>query len=99
MPIYQIARYTVRKESVGKIQTAIKEFVDYIRANEPGTLVYYSQQDTKDPASFVHYIIFADEAARHTHGHSEVVNHFNSILFPETLAPVEFSEWSLVAKK
>jgi quinol monooxygenase YgiN len=84
---------------VGKIQTAIKEFVDYIRTNEPGTLVYCSQQDTKDPASFVHYIIFADEAARHTHGHSEAVNHFNSILFPETLAPLEFSEWNLVAKK
>ena len=40
MPIYQIATYQVRLEAVEKVKQAIKEFVSYVQANEPGTHLY-----------------------------------------------------------
>jgi len=40
MPIYQSACYQVRKDAVDDCKKAIQIFVDYIKANEPGTEMY-----------------------------------------------------------
>ena len=99
MPIYQIARYQVRREAVAKCEEAIKAFVAYVRANEPRTLQYTSWQATGDPTQFVHIFIFADQAAHDEHSNSQAVKQFADLLYPECLAPVEFTEYSLVAEK
>ena len=100
MPIYQIARYKVRKESVDKIVAAcarIRRLHPHQRTRHPGILFTARHQRPGLASSITSSsptglpAIFTAIQAR--------ANHLNRILFPETLAPVEFSEWSLVAKK
>jgi quinol monooxygenase YgiN len=44
----------------------------------------------------VHYFIFKDEAARDAHANSEAVKRFTDALYPRLVAPVEFTEYSLL---
>jgi quinol monooxygenase YgiN len=43
--IRQLARYQVRPETLDRCLTAIREFVTYVRASEPGTLRYEVWQE------------------------------------------------------
>ncbi len=45
----------------------------------------------------MHFFIFQDQAARDLHANSEGVERFTAVLYPETLAPVEFTEYTVVA--
>ena len=40
MPFYQTGGYQVKPSGVNKVKQAIKEFVAYVQANEPGTHMY-----------------------------------------------------------
>jgi hypothetical protein len=42
---------------------------------------------------FVDYV--RDENARDIHSNSDAVNHFTSVLYPNLLAPVEFTEYAV----
>jgi quinol monooxygenase YgiN len=97
MPIYQTARFQVRPEGLARCEAAIRDFIDYVRSREPGTLLYISLQDAGDPTNFLHYFIFQDEEARDEHANSEAVKRFTGVLYPETLAPVEFTEYTVFA--
>ena len=97
MTVYQIARFQVRENELGECIAAIEEFVAYVRVNEPDTLLYTSLQQKDDPTRFVHYFIFKDEAARNLHASSEAVKQFTDILYPRLVAPVEFTEYSLLS--
>ncbi len=97
MPIFQTARFKVKPESREKCEQAVREFIEYIKANEPGTLRYSSLQQADDPTMFMHFFIFADEAARGKHRTSEGVKRFTSVLYPETIDGVEFAEYAMVA--
>ena len=97
MPVFMTARFKVKPEARAKCEQAIREFIAYVKANEPGTLRYTSLQEKDDPASFLHFFIFEDEAAREKHANSEGVNRFTAVLYPECLTPVEFVEYTLVA--
>lgn len=93
MPIYMTARFDVREEALDVCKQAIQEFVDYVRANEPDTILYISLRQKQNPTRFLHYFIFRDEQAREIHSSSDAVNRFTSILYPNLLAPVEFTEY------
>ena len=97
MSIHQTARFKVKPESLQKCEQAIREFVQYVRDNEPGTLLYTSLQEKADPTSFLHYFIFQDEAARTIHANSDGVKRFTNILYPETVAGVEFTEYTVAS--
>ncbi len=97
--IRQLARYQVRRESLGKCVAAVEEFVAYVRANEPGTLRYEVWQEQKDPTRFVHIFVFRDSAADQAHSESAEVKKFASILYPECLAPVDFTDYDQVVSK
>ena len=97
MPIYMTARFQVRPESVETCRQAIRDFIDHIRANEQGTRLYMSLEDSKDPTRFLHVFWFENDDAQQTHRSSEAVQRFTSILYPETVDGVEFTTWELVA--
>jgi quinol monooxygenase YgiN len=98
MAIYQIAQYQVNSQAVDKVKRAIEEFVSYVKANEPGTRLYVAWQQKDDPTRFVHFFIFADEAAHTKHGQSDAVKRFKSIYSPELVSGgVVFTDYELVA--
>lgn len=100
MPIYQTGGYHVKPEAVGKVKKAIKEFVAYVQANEPGTHMYLAWQKKDDPTHFLHLFIFEDEAAQARHGESEAVKRFEAVYGPElTDEEVEFTDYGMVAGK
>ena len=93
MPIYMTARFEVQKEALEVCKQTIQEFVDTVRANEPDTILYTSLQEKENPTRFLHYFIFRDEQAREVHSNSDAVNRFTSILYPNLIVPVEFTEY------
>jgi len=60
-------------------------------------LLYTSLQEKDNPNHFLHYFIFRDENARDLHANSEAVNRFTNILYPNLIAPVEFTEHEMFA--
>jgi quinol monooxygenase YgiN len=98
MPIYTIAHYQVNPGAVEKVKKAIDEFVSYVKANEPDTKMYVAWQQKDDPTRFVHFFIFADEAAHKTHGESAAVKRFEAVYAPELVSKgVNFIDYNLVA--
>jgi quinol monooxygenase YgiN len=90
--IRQLARYQVRPEALERCLAAIHEFVAYVRAKEPGTLRYEVWQEDADRTRFVHILVFRDAAADRIHSESTEVKKFAGVLYPECVAPVEFTD-------
>jgi quinol monooxygenase YgiN len=100
MPIYTIAEYAVKASGVDKVKRAIAEFVPYIQENEPGTRLYVAWQKKDDPMRFVHFFIFADEAAHKAHASSAAVKRFEAAYRPELASEkVVFTDYEMVAAK
>jgi quinol monooxygenase YgiN len=98
MPIYTIAQYQIRPSGVEKVKAAIREFVPYIKAREPGTRMYLAWQQKDDPTRFVHFFIFENEAALDAHSKSDAVKRFEAAYRPELSAgDVVFTDYELIA--
>jgi quinol monooxygenase YgiN len=98
MPIHTIAHYRVKPSGVDKVKQAIAEFVPHVRANEPGTRLYLAWQQKDDPTRFVHFFIFADEAAHAAHGNSAAVKKFEAAYGPELVeGEVVFTDYEVIA--
>jgi quinol monooxygenase YgiN len=99
MAIYQTATYEVKPEALAACKRAIRAFVEHVKANEPGTFRYIALQDKQRPTRFLHFFIFANARARRLHANSDAVNRFTSILYPNCVAPVEFTGYGAVSFK
>ena len=100
MPIYETGEYRVKASGVNKVKQAIKEFVAYVQANEPGTHMYLAWQQKNDPTHFLHLFIFENAAAQTRHGESEAVKHFESVYSPELVGgKVVFTNYEMIAGK
>ena len=97
MTIHQTAYFVVRDDAQEICQKAIQDFMEYVRDHEPDTVLYRSLQEKESPNHFLHYFIFRDEAARDRHANSDAVNRFTSVLYPNLVAPVEFTEYQIFA--
>jgi quinol monooxygenase YgiN len=97
MAIYMTARWKARPESAAVVERALREFVAAVKVNEPKTRLYTALQAKGDEASFLTYFIFEDESAREIHSATDWVKRFVDIIYPENLAPVEFTEYRLFA--
>jgi len=85
---------------VAKVPAAVKNFVAYVQANEPGTKMDLAWQQTDDPTHFLYLFIFEDQAAQVRHGQSEAVRRFEAIYSPELVGDeVEFTDFEMVAGK
>src|SRR5512135_3254330 len=94
--IHELARYEVRPEALDQCLAAIHEFVGYVRANEPGALRYEVWQESGHPTRFVHLFVWRDAEANRVHGQAAAVKKFAGILYPNCLAPVEFTTYQQV---
>ena len=100
MPLYQTGGYRVKPSAVNKVKEAIKEFVAYVQANEPGTHMYLAWQEKNDPTHFLHLFIFENEAAQRRHGESDAVRRFESVYSPELVGgEVVFTDYEMIAGK
>lgn len=99
MPIVITARYKVLPQHLEECKLAVLNLVEYVRKNEPGTELYLAQQDILDPLSFLHTIIFKNEAALTIHQSSPASARFVKVLYPKTVAPLDFNEFNLLATK
>ena len=97
MSIHMTAEYRVRPGSVERCRTAIREFIDAVARDEPGTRHYVAWQDERDPVHFLHHFVFEDEAAEQRHRASEAVRQFTTVLYPETVSGVHFTRYREVA--
>lgn len=98
MAICQTAEYRVAADGVDRVKRAISAFVDYVRANEPGTRMYVAWQRQDDPARFLHLFIFEDEAGQTAHSESAAVAAFEATYRPYLVAgDVTFTDFDLVA--
>jgi quinol monooxygenase YgiN len=98
MPIYQTAEYQVSADGLADVRRAIREFVDYVRANEPGTRMYVAWERQDEPLRFVHLFIFADEDAQRIHSESAAVARFEAAYRPHLVGGgVVFTDFDLVA--
>lgn len=55
---------------------AARKMIEYVTANEPGTTTYALHRSTADPATFVFYEVYADQAAFAAHGGSPAMAEF-----------------------
>jgi len=97
MPIVMTARFEVMQDKLEICERVIREFVDYVHANEPDTLLYTSVQETDKPTGFLHYFMFRDEQAREIHSSSAAVDKFTAALYPNLIEPVKFTEYTVLA--
>ncbi len=67
MKEYVMIPFQVQEDKVEEAKMAINKLISNIREKEPGTLFYKSLQLKKDPTSFIHFIIFADNASHMHH--------------------------------
>ena len=97
MPIIMTARYQVRPHAIDRCKKAIQLLVKHVKENEKETLFYMAQQETLNPYSFLHIMIFKDEVALTLHRSSRAAENFVKVLYPETIDPLEFKEYNMTA--
>jgi quinol monooxygenase YgiN len=67
MKEYVMIPFQVHADRIEEAKKTINELVSNVREHEPKTLLYKSLQLKKDPASFIHFMIFADNEAHLQH--------------------------------
>lgn len=75
-----MVNYKVKKDRLEEVKKAISEFVGAVKNNEPNTVFYASFHYKKDPLSFIHFICFENEEAKHFHESMEYTKKFFQLL-------------------
>ncbi len=75
-------QYKIKKKKLDKATSAILEYVEAIKKNEPGTTEYKVFQDASDRTVFIHVMSFVDKSAKKTHEKSEHLKKLKKILIP-----------------
>ena len=97
MPIYMTAQYQVHPSQIEKIKESIRLLVEYVKNHEPLTTIYIAQQQILNPSVFMHILRFEDETALKIHQSSPASAEFVQTVYPQTLKPIEFMEYNLIA--
>ena len=97
MAIYMTAQYQVHPNKIKKVKESIRSLVKHVKSNEPLTTIYIAQQQILNPSSLMHILRFEDEAALKIHQSSPASAQFVKTVYPETINPIEFMEYNLIA--
>ena len=81
MKDYVMIPFRVQEDKLDEAKKLINELISNVRGKEPGTLLYKSLQSKQDPATFVHFIIFADNDAHMKHRSAPYVMDFVKQLY------------------
>ncbi|HDH53472.1 MAG TPA: antibiotic biosynthesis monooxygenase [Nitrospirae bacterium] len=81
MKEYVMIPFQVQEDKLEEAKKAINELISNVREKEPGTLLYKSLQLKKDPTSFVHFMVFADNDAHMHHRSAKYVLEFVKKLY------------------
>ena len=93
--IHILVNYKVKKDKVNIVKKAIKEFIDTVKKNEPGTH-YYGAYQLDDKVSFLHFMTFEDEKAKRIHETSSYVKKFVEVLYTNCTKKPVFTDLSLI---
>ena len=91
------AQYQVHSDKVEQTKKSILQLVKHVKSHEPLTTIYIAQQEIMNPAKFMHILRFEDETALTIHQNSPASAQFVKTVYPETLKPIEFMEYNLIA--
>ena len=91
------AQYQVYPNKVNKTKDSIRQLVQHVKLHEPLTTIYIAQQQILNPSKFMHILRFEDESALKMHQNSPASANFVQSVYPETLKPIDFMEYSLIA--
>ena len=97
MPIYMTAQYQVHPDKVEQTKTNIRQLVEHVKVHEPFTTIYIAQQQILNPSKLIHILRFENETALKTHQSSPASAQFVQTVYPQTLKPIEFMEYNLIA--
>jgi quinol monooxygenase YgiN len=78
--ICRIVEYVVQPDALEPVITAIADFLAAIERMEPATR--YEAFQRPDRFSFIHFMIFADEAAEQRHREASYTQRFVAELYP-----------------
>lgn len=92
--ICKTATYEAKPGKLKDVTTSIREFVSYVKENEPGTVFYRAWQDPKNPVRFVHVMAFKNVAAEKRHQNSPGCRKFVDALYPNTVNGVAFQDFT-----
>ena len=91
------AQYQVYPNKVNKTKDSIRKLVQHVKFHEPLTTIYIAQQQILNPSKFMHILRFEDESALKVHQSSPASANFVQSVYPETLQPIDFMEYNLIA--
>ena len=81
-PVTIMVQYKIKKKKLAKATSAISEYIEAVKKNEPGTTEYKVFQDENDRTLFIHVMSFADKAAKKIHEKSVHLKQLKKILVP-----------------
>lgn len=90
--ISKYVTYKVRESELATVLTAIKQFLDAIRTNEPDTV--YEAYQASDRLSFMNIMHFTDVAVAEKHSKSVYTDKFVSVLYPRCETTPVFTDIS-----
>ncbi len=93
--IHIMALYQVKEGKLTETISAVEEFVDAVKDNEPGTLVYEAVRG-KDDLSFFHVMTFQNEEAEEFHRSTPHMSKFAETLSSNCQEEPVFVELDLV---
>ena len=91
------AQYQVYPNKINKTKDSIQQLVRHVKLHEPLTTIYIAQQQILNPSKFIHILRFEDESALKVHQSSPASADFVQSVYPETLKPIDFMEYNLIA--
>ncbi|MBD3252761.1 hypothetical protein GF386_03460 [Candidatus Pacearchaeota archaeon] len=93
---HKIVTYTAKPDKIEEVKKLVNQFVEYVKENEPETLVYECYQDKKDSSSFIQFMTFLSEEAEERHKNSGQCRRFVELLYGNLVEEPEFGDVNLV---
>ncbi|MBU1017687.1 antibiotic biosynthesis monooxygenase [Patescibacteria group bacterium] len=94
--LHYMATYQVKKEALDEVRQALIDFVGAVKGNEPNTVLYASFHKKDDPFSFIHFMCFENEGAKHQHESADYTTHFTELLSRCCTVQNVFTELDLI---